>query len=233
MWGWRNVGGGVQLRCQLVCWGRMAILQRLAVDEALLEEFCRRSKVVKLELFGSTVADPANARDVDLLVTFAADANWGLFEHEGMQRELAELLGRNVDLVSRRAIEASGNALRRSAILDSVVTVYVAGYNMIDKDRSREIRRHIRRVLMTEWDPIGVRDVPQASDEYDSYIGGFYELLKRGASEAEIGDCLRWIEVDQMGLTDASGNPLVPAATRSAVAASLKDLGRDLTDTAE
>ena len=86
---------------------------------------------------------------------------------------------------------------------------------------------------MTEWDPIGVRDVPQASDEYDSYIGGFYELLKRGASEAEIGDCLRWIEVDQMGLTDASGNPLVPAATRSAVAASLKDLGRDLTDTAE
>ena len=39
-----------------------------------------------------------------------------LFEHERMERELAELLGRNVDLVSRRAIEWSENALRRNSI---------------------------------------------------------------------------------------------------------------------
>ena len=105
----------------------MAILQRLPVDEAHLEGFCRQWKIIKLELFGSMLADPASARDVDLLVTFAPDANWGLFEHERMQNELASLLERRVDLISRRAVEASGNALRRNAILGSVVPVYVAG----------------------------------------------------------------------------------------------------------
>ena len=104
----------------------MAVLPRLPVDAALLEEFCQRWKIRKMELFGSMVIEPASARDIDLLVTFAPDARWGLFEHERMRRELAELLGRDVDLISRRAIEASGNALRRSSILASAVPVYVA-----------------------------------------------------------------------------------------------------------
>lgn len=72
------------------------------------------------------VSEPLSARDVNLLVTFAADANWGLFEHEQMERELAGLLGREVDLVSRRAIESSGNALRRGAILAGAVPFYIA-----------------------------------------------------------------------------------------------------------
>ncbi len=105
----------------------MAILQRLPVDEGQLDAFCRRWKITKLELFGSMLADPTCARDVDLLVTFAQDARWGLFEHEHMQNELAGFLGRSVDLISRRAIETSGNALRRNAILSSAVPVYVAG----------------------------------------------------------------------------------------------------------
>ncbi len=104
----------------------MAILQRLPVNETLLEEFCRRWKIIKLELFGSMLTDPASARDVDLLVTFAPDANWGLFEQEHMQNELAGLLERRVDLISRRAVEASGNALRRDSILNSALPVYVA-----------------------------------------------------------------------------------------------------------
>lgn len=105
----------------------MAILQRLPVDEAQLDMFCRRWKITKLELFGSTLIDPSRARDIDLLVTFAQDARWGLFEHEHMQRELSGLLGRSVDLISRRAVETSRNALRRNAILSSAVPVYVAG----------------------------------------------------------------------------------------------------------
>jgi uncharacterized protein len=105
----------------------MAILGRLRVDQAQLDAFCRRWRITKLELFGSTLGDPSGARDVDLLVTFAPDARWGLFEHEHVQRELAELLGRKVDLVSRRAIESSGKALRRSSILGSAAPVYVSG----------------------------------------------------------------------------------------------------------
>ncbi len=105
----------------------MALLQRLPVDDIQLDEFCRRWKIAKLELFGSSLSDPAHAADVDLLVSFAEDAHWGLFEHEHMQTELSGLLGRKVDLISRRAIENSRNAIRRDAILSSAVPVYVAG----------------------------------------------------------------------------------------------------------
>jgi len=42
------------------------------------------------------LSDPSSARDVDLLVTFAPEANWGLFDHQHMEDELAALLGRRV-----------------------------------------------------------------------------------------------------------------------------------------
>ena len=75
---------------------------------------------------------------------------------------------------------------------------------------------HIRRVLMAEWDPIGISDIPEAADEYDSYIGGVYELLERGVSEANIRDYLRNIEVDRMEMVDASRRRLLPEAKRNA-----------------
>jgi predicted nucleotidyltransferase len=43
-----------------------------------------------------------------------------------MQQELSDLLNRNVDLVSRNAIEKGNNWLRRKNILDSAELVYVA-----------------------------------------------------------------------------------------------------------
>ena len=97
---------------------------------------------------------------------------------------------------------------------------------MPDKERSREVRRQIQRVLMEEWDRIGVSDIPEAADEYDSYIGGVYELLETGASEHAIGSYLRNIEVERMGLVNESGQPLVPESNREAVVSSLKKLGR-------
>lgn len=105
----------------------MALLQRLPVDSAELDAFCRRWKIAKLELFGSMLSEPSLARDIDLLVTFVDGAHWGLFEHEHIQNELGGLLGRKVDLISRSAIEGSRNSLRRDAILGSAVPVYVAG----------------------------------------------------------------------------------------------------------
>ena len=72
------------------------------------------------------LADPGKANDIDLLVTFTPDADWGLFDHAGFEQEVSELLGRPVDLISRRAIELSHNVLRKNAILGGAVTVYVA-----------------------------------------------------------------------------------------------------------
>jgi hypothetical protein len=97
---------------------------------------------------------------------------------------------------------------------------------MPDKKRSREIIRSIRLILMMEWDPIGVRDVPEAADEYDSYAGGICGLLQRGASEADLYAHLRDVEVDRMGLVNATGQPLFPEARRREVASSLSKLRR-------
>ncbi|HXP83875.1 MAG TPA: nucleotidyltransferase domain-containing protein [Bryobacteraceae bacterium] len=106
----------------------MAITQRIPVDQALLAEFCRQWKIAKLELFGSgSLPGFGAAAEVGLLVTYCSDADWSLFDHEHMERELSELLGRKVELVSRRAIEASSNALLRSAILNQARSFYAAG----------------------------------------------------------------------------------------------------------
>lgn len=93
----------------------------------VVENFCRRWKIAELALFGSAARDQLTPdSDIDLLVTFAPDAHWGLFDLVRAQRELSELLGRPVDLVSRRAIENSHNWIRRREILNSARTIYAA-----------------------------------------------------------------------------------------------------------
>jgi hypothetical protein len=57
---------------------------------------------------------------------------------------------------------------------------------VIDKNESRRIRAEIKRVLLEVWDPIGVKQVGQAQDEYDSYVGGVYELLVGGPTDNEL-----------------------------------------------
>lgn len=66
--------------------------------------------------------------------------------------------------------------------------------------RAKEIQEEIRRVLLHEWDPIGVRDTPAAHDEYDSYVAGIYRLSDSGASEYQIIERLYNLETVGMGL---------------------------------
>lgn len=70
----------------------------------------------------------------------------------------------------------------------------------IDKPESRRVRREIRNVLLKVWDPIGIMDEPSAQDEYDSYLGGVFELLVRDASDDDIREHLQGIVTTQMGL---------------------------------
>jgi predicted nucleotidyltransferase len=90
-------------------------------------DFCQRWCIRELAVFGSTLGDDFGPdSDVDLLVTFAPEADWSLLDHVRMQLEMSALLGRPVDLVSRRAIERSPNAIRRAEILTTARTVYAA-----------------------------------------------------------------------------------------------------------
>ncbi len=100
---------------------------RIEVPEAALAALCRRWKIGELAVFGSALRDDfAPDSDVDMLVSFAPDAEWSLLDHAQMQDELSELLGRSVDLVSRRGIEGSRNYIRRKAILGSAEVIYEA-----------------------------------------------------------------------------------------------------------
>jgi hypothetical protein len=79
--------------------------------------------------------------------------------------------------------------------------------------RAREIQDSIREVLIREWDPIHIQDVPEAQDEYDAYVGGVYQLLVSGASEFAIATHLAAVERESMGFS-TSAEALVPVGRR-------------------
>ena len=92
-----------------------------------IQQFCRRWKIRELALFGSVLrTDFRPDSDVDVLVTFHDDAEWGLLDHVQMQQELATLLHRPIDLVSKRALERSANWVRREAILNTAQVLVLA-----------------------------------------------------------------------------------------------------------
>jgi predicted nucleotidyltransferase len=91
-----------------------------------LAEFCRRWKIVRLEVFGSAVRDDFGpTSDIDFLYVFAQDAHIG-WAFVDLCEELERLVGRPVDMVSRKAIEQSANLRRRQEILDTAQVIYAA-----------------------------------------------------------------------------------------------------------
>ncbi len=87
--------------------------------------FCKHWKIRELALFGSALRDDFRLdSDLDILVDFAPNANWGLLDHVQMQLELQNLLHRNVDLISKRALEQSANWIRREEILKTAQVLF-------------------------------------------------------------------------------------------------------------
>lgn len=104
------------------------LYQRLNTTETAVSEFCERWQVIELSVFGSALRDDfrvegADPSDVDFLYVSAPDARYG-FQFFDMRAELVQLLGRKVDLVSKRGIERSRNFLRREAILESAQVIH-------------------------------------------------------------------------------------------------------------
>ena len=105
----------------------MASSDRIAIPSERIAEFCERWGVAELALFGSVVRDDFGPdSDVDVLVSFDPVARRTLFDMVRMEDELSGLFGRNVDLVTRAAVEGSRNHIRRRAILDSAQVIHAA-----------------------------------------------------------------------------------------------------------
>lgn len=100
---------------------------RLPIDRDALIRLCRRWNITRFELFGSVLRDDFKAdSDVDVMVTFAPGVHFTLASYQALQQELVGLLGRQVDFVTRRAVERDRNPYRRNAILTTAEDLYAA-----------------------------------------------------------------------------------------------------------
>lgn len=98
------------------------------VPREAIAAFCAKWRVTELAVFGSVLRDDFRPEsDVDVLVSFAPDARIGYFGFGAMQEELGGIFGRKVHLVSRRGVERSRSAFRRSQILSSAEVIHAAG----------------------------------------------------------------------------------------------------------
>src|SRR5205085_2041362 len=72
----------------------------------IVREICLRYDVIELALFGSVLRkDFRNDSDIDVLVEFKPDAQVGFLALLQMQRELATIFRRPVDLVSKAGLK--------------------------------------------------------------------------------------------------------------------------------
>jgi hypothetical protein len=70
----------------------------------------------------------------------------------------------------------------------------------------------LRELLYRDWDPIGLKDIAEGSDdEYDAYVGQLGRRLRAGASEDDVAALLQSFRLD-MGLDP--GEPPVETARR-------------------
>jgi hypothetical protein len=73
-----------------------------------------------------------------------------------------------------------------------------------NKYQSRENRARIREVLLRDWDPIGVSNVPKANDEYDAYLDEIYVMLMHDRADAAAVEAYLWeIATNYMGISPA------------------------------
>ncbi len=105
----------------------MSVEPRIPIDREQIAEFCRKWKIVEFSLFGSVLREDFGPdSDVDVMVRFAPDCVWTMFDVLHAENELAKLFGRSVDLVEREAVEGSKNYISRKLILHSAQVIYAA-----------------------------------------------------------------------------------------------------------
>lgn len=99
-------------------------LKNLHIPRSRIEDFCRQHKVREFALFGSVLREDFNrASDIDVLISFASDTRYSLFDLADMREELKTLFGREVDLVEKEALR---NPFRRHHILNNMEVLYAA-----------------------------------------------------------------------------------------------------------
>lgn len=96
---------------------------KINISTENLDSFCQRYQVRRLSLFGSVLRDDFRSdSDIDVLVQFEPDARVGFMTLGKMQRELAEIFKRPVDLIPQDGLKP----VIREEVLASAQEVYAA-----------------------------------------------------------------------------------------------------------
>jgi len=99
-------------------------LCRVDIPREDIEAFCRKWRIAEMALFGSVLRDDFHPEsDIDVLIEFAEDAHWTLYEWIDMKDELGAMFGRPVDLTSKRGLR---NPFRKKEILATREVIYAA-----------------------------------------------------------------------------------------------------------
>ena len=89
-----------------------------------IRDFCLRWKIVEFALIGSVLRDDFRPdSDIDVLLSFEANAGWSLYDIVDMKDELKAMFGREIDLVEKEAIR---NPYRRRVMLTDKEVIYDA-----------------------------------------------------------------------------------------------------------
>ncbi len=100
-------------------------LHGIDLNSRAIREFCIKWKVTELSVFGSILRDDFRPdSDVDFLVSYDRDAEWDLSDLIIMRDELAHVVGRPVDLISRATVERSDNRFIKKEVLSTSEPVF-------------------------------------------------------------------------------------------------------------
>jgi len=98
--------------------------QEIDLPKERIADFCQQWKIIEFALFGSVLREDFRPdSDIDVLVTFAEDCGYSLFDLAQIQEELKALLAHEVDLVEKESLR---NPFRRHAILNNMEVIYAA-----------------------------------------------------------------------------------------------------------
>jgi len=102
-------------------------IRNINIQEEQLGEICKKYKIRELAIFGSALREDFNEKsDVDLLVEFKPDSGISLFDIVDLKEAFESFWGREVDIVSKKAIQMSRNYLKKKAILDNYKVIYAS-----------------------------------------------------------------------------------------------------------
>lgn len=97
---------------------------RISIDHEMLARYCQDHGIRRLSLFGSVLRDDFRPdSDVDMLGEFEPGRTPDLFTLAGMQLDLSELIGRQVDLRTAQDLSRYFS----QDVLDTAEVQYLAG----------------------------------------------------------------------------------------------------------